>query len=104
MLRSMIEWSVPDTGTLVFDNFSSEYFRVGLDARGDIIPVIGVLARDQVLAGFAVRLAAHEKVNVGSNVRRLTHDSQTHTLHAQQERFTQELSPRPPWRGPIEAY
>ena len=102
MLRGLKASIVPVAGMLFID-IKPKSLPVVKDASGEMLPPDGMLARDQVLAGLGDAFSACESGNVRSDSRNRNHASQSYTLHSQQERFTQEVFPRPPWRGPVEA-
>ncbi len=87
MLRGVSQSSLPTTGALVFDNLNSGSIRERTDASGDMMPRNGLPARDQVSAGIGDSFSASDSVDAGSGWRKHTHDSQSRTLPAQQERF-----------------
>ena len=103
MLRGVNGRRVPVTGALIFDIPKSDLLHVVKDASGGMLPADGVPARDQVLAGICGRFPLRESADSSSNNRHHSHDSQRLILRSHKEQFTQDVIPRRPGRGPIEA-
>jgi hypothetical protein len=102
MLRGLTGSPALVTRAPLFDILKLKLLCFLKNASGNMTRARGVLARDQVAAGFGGYFSDPESGDLGSDARYHAHDSQICTLRARQQLFTQRQSPRSKDRGPIE--